>query len=596
MAAFKVDFMRNGGTFMILEAEGGLHSKDINRVQHTMLASVEVPGLLPLDLREIDFEVSLHYEITGKRMLSQCLKNDKLSAQEFYSLLLQIVVILDDSHQYMLSPFNFIINEDFIFVEEPLASAMLYLTYVPTRETVAGQERLGLSLLTLITRILNCVTVVEGSGIQRIVSFCGDELFSTSALKTMLLDLLGGYRSEAEHIGLVRGNDIRRGRADSSVMIREYVQSLEQSTPINSQDSQKPVKQHDYVKAGGMSRRGNDKARSDLDLEQPSTGMWNIPAANTAVDVDDESEPIKKSSKFTYYLLGVVLVDAFCWKFIYLDAFSSWGLYICIAITCILVVALLLVRKGGFDTVTGSVSEAISRLSRRSSGDEALDEDEPEGWKEPWNGGWGRQDITDAGILRKQVTNEDTFRQKPAWSEIMGLGLQRDELEQSLPVSNSRSSAQVQGRTLEQSRMTVGPVNPPPATEEPISQPATVLLSRMDAPPKISSSTEAYRLERYGAEGEQANQPEIITMKRGSFVIGRSEEVAGYVEKAVGVSRAHVELMVREEGCSIKDLGSRNGTFLKGELIAPYKEYPLEPGDVFLIADSTYKLCMGNAL
>ncbi|WMT39936.1 DUF6382 domain-containing protein [Paenibacillus sp. D2_2] len=565
MPAFKVDFMRNGGTYMILKAEGGLHSKDINRVQHTMLATVEVPGLLPLDLREIDFEVSLHYEITGKRMLSQCLKNDKLSAQEFYSLLLQIVVILDDSHQYMLSPYNFIINEDFIFVEEPLASAMLYLTYVPTRESVAGQERLGLSLLTLITRILSSVTVVEGSGIQRIVSFCGDELFSTSTLKTMLLDLLGGHRSEAIHIELVNGNGARREWSDSSVMIREYVQSPERPASIKSLDRQNSIKQqHDPVKAGGMNRRGNDKARSDLDLEQPSAGLWNTPVADTAADMDDDSELVKKNSKFTYYILGVVLAVAFCWKFLYLDAPSSWGLYTCIGITLVLAVALLLIRKGGFDMVTGSVSEVIGRISLRSSGDEDLDEGEPEDWKEPWNGGWVRQDITDS---RKQDTNQNTFRQMPVWSEIMDLGQQRDEPEQSSALSNSRSSAQVQGRSMEQNRVSVGPENPSTAAEEPISQPATVLLSRMNAPSIIPSPTEAYRLERYGAEGEQENRPETITLKRGSFVIGRSEEVAGYVERAVGVSRAHVELMVREEGCSIKDLGSRNGTLLKGSLL-----------------------------
>lgn len=593
MPAYKVDFMRNGGTYMILKAEGGLKSKDINRVQHTMLTTVEIPGLLPVDLREIDFEVNLHYEITGKRMLSQCLKNDKLNAQEFYSLLLQIVAILDDSHQYMLSPSNFIIDEDYIFVEEPLASAMLYLTYVPTYESTAGQERLGLSLLTLITRILSSVTAVEGSGIQRIVSFCGDELFSTSSLKTMLLDLLGGHRSEAMDVDLISGDDTRRGRIESSVMIREYVQSPERSEEMKPHDSQNPVQQHEPTKAGGMNRRGNDKDRTDLDLKPSFAGMWNTPTMDTD---DEESEPIKKSSKFTYYLLGTLLAAAFCWKFIYLDAPSSWGLYTCIGITLILMVILLLLRKGRFDPVTGSVSEVISRLSRRSSGDEAADEDEPENWKEPWNGGWGRQDTAVGGSTRKQDTHQDAYRQMPVWSEVKNLGQQRDESESSLVIPNSRSLAQVQGRFIEQSGMTMGPSNSPLATEEPISQPATVLLSRMDAPPKIPSPTESYRLERYGAEGEQAHRPEIITLKLGSLVIGRSEEVAGYIERAVGVSRAHVELMLRKEGCSIKDLGSRNGTLLKGELIAPYKEYPLEPGDIFLIADTTYKLCMEKTL
>ena len=97
-----------------------------------------------------------------------------------------------------------------------------------------------------------------------------------------------------------------------------------------------------------MNLRGNNKARADLDLDPSFAGMWNTPAIDTD---DDESEPIKKSSKFTYYLLGTLLAVAFCWKFIYLDAPNSWGLYACIGITLILIVILLLVRKGRFDAV-----------------------------------------------------------------------------------------------------------------------------------------------------------------------------------------------------------------------------------------------------
>nr|WP_106766703.1 FHA domain-containing protein [Paenibacillus faecalis] len=38
----------------------------------------------------------------------------------------------------------------------------------------------------------------------------------------------------------------------------------------------------------------------------------------------------------------------------------------------------------------------------------------------------------------------------------------------------------------------------------------------------------------------------------------------------------------------IKDLGSKNGTILKGEPMVPYKEYPLQEGDTFLIAGGKY--------
>ncbi|MMZ67560.1 FHA domain protein [compost metagenome] len=60
----------------------------------------------------------------------------------------------------------------------------------------------------------------------------------------------------------------------------------------------------------------------------------------------------------------------------------------------------------------------------------------------------------------------------------------------------------------------------------------------------------------------------------------------------MGVSRAHLELMITKEGCTIKDLGSRNGTKLDGEEIAPYKEYPLAVGDTFTIAEQDYTLRM----
>ncbi|WP_460318170.1 FHA domain-containing protein [Paenibacillus sp. YSY-4.3] len=87
---------------------------------------------------------------------------------------------------------------------------------------------------------------------------------------------------------------------------------------------------------------------------------------------------------------------------------------------------------------------------------------------------------------------------------------------------------------------------------------------------------------------------ERIPLSKGSFIIGRSEELAQYVEKEAGVSRAHVELMILEDACRIKDLGSRNGTKLNGELLAPYKDYPLEPGDSFTIAEVTFRYSREN--
>ncbi|GGG18837.1 DUF6382 domain-containing protein [Paenibacillus aceti] len=573
MPAFNVDFMRNGGTYMILRGANGLHSRDINRVQHTMLASMEIPGLLPLDLREINFEVSLYYEITGRRMLPQCLKSDKLSAQEFYSLLLQIVAILDDCDQYMLSPLNFLIDEDFIFVEGPLASAMLYLTYVPIREP-AGQERLGLSLLTLITRILNSVTAVEGDGIQRIVSFCGDELFSTATLKKILLDLLGGDRSEAVKMVAAKGND-RYESENSPVMIREYVQASEHSVEGKLQDRQRRIQKHVHSRAAKLEGSGEAHFQPHS-IHNHQAEIWDL-ADNT--ELDDESEPIKPRGKFTYYLLGSLLAAALCWKFLYLDAPSSWGLYVCAGISLIMAVMLLLIRGGKLEVIMASLSEMMDHLSRRSSDEGEMTDDEAVNWKQPWNGGvWGGENSLHLPKPKSVISGQDA--PETGGGERVGSWKQDAFRSKAVEVGELENELKVQANL--------------PLVEESLHQPATVLLSHNSVSPKTASPTAAFRLERYAAQEEQWNAPEIIVLKPGSFVIGRSEEIAHYVEQAAGVSRAHVELMIREEGCSIKDLGSRNGTLLKGELIAPYKEYPLEPGDIFLIADSTYKLCAGH--
>ncbi|MNI60941.1 FHA domain-containing protein FhaA [compost metagenome] len=115
----------------------------------------------------------------------------------------------------------------------------------------------------------------------------------------------------------------------------------------------------------------------------------------------------------------------------------------------------------------------------------------------------------------------------------------------------------------------------------------TVLLGKSISSSLVSSPVISYCLERHGQNNERS---EWIHLRFGSFVIGRSEDIVQYVETATGVSRAHLELMISKEGCTIKDLGSRNGTKLIGEEIAPYKEYPLSIGDTFTIAEQAYTL------
>ncbi|MCM3632624.1 FHA domain-containing protein [Paenibacillus camelliae] len=70
------------------------------------------------------------------------------------------------------------------------------------------------------------------------------------------------------------------------------------------------------------------------------------------------------------------------------------------------------------------------------------------------------------------------------------------------------------------------------------------------------------------------------------FLIGRAEEGVHYQEVAKGVSRVHLELERNQGKLQVKDVGSRNGTYLNGQLMVAYKAYSLQAGDKLQLAST----------
>lgn len=86
----------------------------------------------------------------------------------------------------------------------------------------------------------------------------------------------------------------------------------------------------------------------------------------------------------------------------------------------------------------------------------------------------------------------------------------------------------------------------------------------------------------------RGEETEEIHLTENNFVIGRSEKRADYVENSVGISRVHIELIKLSNTYGIKDLGSKNGTFINQEKIIPYKVYELSNEDEITIGRTLY--------
>ncbi|WP_152657169.1 DUF6382 domain-containing protein [Oceanobacillus sp. CFH 90083] len=87
---------------------------------------------------------------------------------------------------------------------------------------------------------------------------------------------------------------------------------------------------------------------------------------------------------------------------------------------------------------------------------------------------------------------------------------------------------------------------------------------------------------------DRDGEEEEIHLEKDNFVIGRAEKGTDLIEKAVGISRLHVELVKLSDTYGIKDLGAKNGTYINNEKIIPYKIYELSSDDSIQIGKTVY--------
>jgi DNA-binding response OmpR family regulator len=76
-----------------------------------------------------------------------------------------------------------------------------------------------------------------------------------------------------------------------------------------------------------------------------------------------------------------------------------------------------------------------------------------------------------------------------------------------------------------------------------------------------------------------------IDLKTFPFTLGRSRD-CDFVVDTNAISREHLTVdFVDERQVIVRDLGSRNGTFLNGQQLTPHQDYPLRSNDVVNVAD-----------
>lgn len=544
------DFMQQDGIYMMLGEPEGMPVGKLNMVQARMLMNTEIPHHLRLLLREIDLKVTMEYAVLRKKMLSHLLKSEKLSMTSFFGLLLQIAQGMEDGRLYMLRADQYALHEDYIFIEGSLQSGKVYLTYIP----VQGNElasRLGDSLKSLIMVLMASITELTGSGVQRVLQYCGEEEFTPVGLKSLLSELL------------TEGDSSRGQFSSNEEMASTSPKMAEARVEEPERRIQERVRELFVNEVAAPQKKMSERNEEKGLHTQQNTAPWLSSYSSPNLRMKEEERSLRStddnkltnsqpSSSRTYVILGCLLGDALLWKFLYLNNPKPLWLAVCGLATIALA------------TLSWMVWSERIRFGSDEEKEHTIEDSEDTNWSPSrreleWN--FGRNPV-------------NTARPAATFPKV--------DQHPSDPLSNI-PSVRSESRTEEdRSVIPPGPIAP------------TALLSREVTPEQDKRNEKLARNVPYLKRSDEGEaESETIALNRTSFIIGRSSEVAQYVERSEGASRVHVEISRSPSGYVLKDLDSRNGTLFQGEAMIPYKEYPLSEGTVFKIVKGSYTFHMG---
>lgn len=540
MKALVIDFNNYKGHQMMISSKETFARRELHELELHMLAENSISTLLPLNWLEVDGSISFSYHIEGYRMLTHYLRTQQLTMQRYYSLLLSLADALATCYEYMLRPECCLIDEHVLYIDEQ--QERIVLAYLPLHEPVYEQQ--AQQLLLLAVRWSGLVDDLDAKSYHRILQLLSAEKLPIAPLRQLLLDLIheqakSTARRSYEHTGASQQTGSKSNSMISSMMeslpasIKEY-KAFDGNEADRTQEKNKDKLQQ---VSGNEANSVNDLAPDLLDLNR-----W-----QELEDDDDlyEEETNEHRLLWKHYALVVVVLLAigFSWVKLYVPQQTVEQLLLCCGITTGMLALLgymllkpiqALFASGkleepiAFDLVTEHAANASARLAQ------AIHAGSPP--KAAKSGiGDALVSLPEAGILDKTAAG------------------QQDNIQQD-NIRDGRNKPQQKPNQL--------------ATVKLDEQQATSLLQQ--AEPMLVRSMN-------GIE-------ERISIVEASFLIGRADEGVHYREAAKGVSRIHLELELSNGHLQVKDVGSRNGTYLNGQLMIAYKTYRLQKGDRLQLA------------
>ncbi|MDK8182926.1 DUF6382 domain-containing protein [Paenibacillus sp. UMB4589-SE434] len=625
------DFVNEVTLCMKLLRDPPVKSDELDVHPIRMMRQCPVPHLLELDVREIDYNVQLIYDISGKKMLQQQLRSESIAELQYYELLLQLLGIVEECRTYLLHPNQLLLHEQFVFIEGGLSHGRLYVPYVPLQQAIHEHAALH-GIQHLAVQLSGNVHSWSGDRFQRVIRMLNDGSYSLSQVRHFLQCILSPTTQESTYDN---NSQAQPAHSEMSTPIqRERVNRLnkeglnDEPRPHFSNPENLPVSAASpiHLKNGRQNRSSGHERYPMNRIVEPERGdrysrlgeqekterrAWNVQEriADNG-DIDYQANAVLKGSGIIGAAISILILTA-GWGLGYLRRNDNLGMVLSCGTTLIglwfgwawkkgWVFSLLShLRDRVFlqrtdHTDPGSVElpdfasiELTSQLS-----DRAIDRSEHQNYSGRPEHGLDTRDCTServaAASLFKDGMRTGSYAEYPStyttkfsndYEPINPLlqTMQQKEIE----LVNKESSANMSDQHYEalpfQTTM-IGMSNPD----------ATMMLDDIVHAGQGRQGVKRVMIERLGDDNRTVI--DSIEANEWPFVIGRADQGVHYYIPQMGISKLHCELINEETHISIKDLGSKNGTELQDELLIPYKSYLIQNGDCFKIGTSMLRM------
>jgi pSer/pThr/pTyr-binding forkhead associated (FHA) protein len=170
-------------SFLVIRCED-----KIIEYQVRMLENNDIKYIVPVEVIKKEGVNHYFYNITSKISLSLYVKRHKLNVEEFLKLLLGISASISDSACYLLTPSNFVLNAEYVYIDPETLDAML--VYIPA--AISGDTACTLQsfVLELLMQHIHEEGFGSGNIVQRILSEVKSEMFNIKTFITLLNGLL----------------------------------------------------------------------------------------------------------------------------------------------------------------------------------------------------------------------------------------------------------------------------------------------------------------------------------------------------------------------------------------------------------------------